>query len=169
MPYYKKQLEEFNEDGDREDLEDGRLLPAIPFTSPVLDPAAKLFLKREILLPVTDVIQDVEASDAGSYCNFFVADRDWLVISITEVHRVASSGGTIQVERIPSGTAKASGNNLLATAFDLTAGANTPRFGTLTATQADLVIRRGDRLGSKIASVTGTPEDIAITVLLRLL
>lgn len=139
----------------------------IPFSEPQLTPYQLQLLKRNIFLPVSMIVQDVEAADAGSYGNQLVADRDWKIISISEVHRVAATGGSIQVENIPSGTAKDSGTDLLATAFALTASANVPRFGTLITTTRSLILRRGDRLGLVISGLTGTPEDICITVILQ--
>ena len=138
-----------------------------PFTSLALDPFARQVLNNNIYLIATDLMQDVEAADAGSYGNFFVSDSSWRIISITEVHRVTAGGGTVQIEKLTSGTAKGSGNNLLVTAFSLTASANVPRFGTLTATKDDLILRRGDRLGSKTATLSGTPEDVCITIILK--
>ena len=139
----------------------------IPFSQPQLTPEQKVLLRRDIFLPVSAIVQDVEASDAGSYGNFFVSDRDWRIISISEVHRVVATGGSIQVEKIPSGTAKDSGTDLLTTAFDLTASANVPRFGILIGTASSLILQRGERLGLVISGLSGTPEDICITVLLQ--
>ena len=124
-------------------------------------------ISRELLMPVLFIAQDVEAADAGSYGNFFIADRAWKIISISEVHRVVGTGGSVQVEKLTSGTAKDSGTDLLTTAFSLTASVNVPRFGTLTATKANLIIKRGDRLGTVISGLSGAPEDVQITVMLQ--
>lgn len=142
-------------------------VPQPNFTRTDLTATEKNILNQNIFHIAGDLMQDVEAADAGSYGNFFVADDSWQVISITEVHRVVGTGGTVQVEKLTSGTAKGSGLNLLATAFSLTASVNVPRFGTLTTTKADLILRRGDRLGSKTAALAGTPEDVQITVILK--
>ena len=142
-------------------------VPIENFARPDLNALEKNTLNQNVLHIVSDIIQDVEPGDAGSYGNFFVADDSWQIISISEAHRVAGAGGTMQIEKLTSGTAKGSGNNLLATAFSLTASANTPRFGTLTTTKADLILRRGDRLGSVSSGLSGVPEDIVVTVILK--
>lgn len=102
--------------------------------------------------------------------NFFIADREYEVISIEEVHAVAGSDGgavTMQIRRCQGTEAPSAGDALLATAFNLKSTANTVVAGTLTSTTANLTLADGDRLS---ADVTGTLTALAggvVTVILR--
>lgn len=83
---------------------------------------------------------------------FFVAPKACKVISAVERHvTVAGQAGTMQIEKVPSGTAIGSGTELLASAFDLTSTANTNVTKTSTATLA-----KGDSLAGKVASGAAT-------------
>jgi hypothetical protein len=79
----------------------------------------------------------------------FIVDRPYVIYSITEVHTVAESGGTVGIApRRQQGTeAVASGDLLLATAFSGLSTAQTVVTGTLTATPAFLLLSAGERIG----------------------
>lgn len=99
-----------------------------------------------------------EASDANNYGTFFTAQVPMLVAAFTEVHETAGSDVgvvTLQLEKLTGTTAPGSGTNLLQTAINLKATANTVRTGTLvktsyTAIQTNtLFLNVGDRLALK--------------------
>lgn len=141
-----------------------------PFSAPQLDPHTDLILKRNILKPVSGVVASTAAATAANYGCFFVADRTYEVISISEVHFVAGTNGgavTISVEKCNSGVAPGSGVDLLASALSLKATINTPQFGSLTLTKSSLLLIKGDRLVLKDTGTLTDVADVAVTVLLR--
>lgn len=82
----------------------------------------------------------------------FTANRPYLVYRINEVHTTAESAGTLTlIPRRQQGTeAPASGDSLVASAIDMVgagAVAQTLKTPTLTATEANLILATGDRLG----------------------
>lgn len=79
----------------------------------------------------------------------FTADRPYVVTKITEVHKVAESGGTLTIlpKRQSTTQAPASGDLLITTNFNAVATAETVQTGTLTATPAYLLLTAGQRLG----------------------
>lgn len=88
---------------------------------------------------------------------FYIAPAPFKVISATERHvTVAGQAGTMQVEKIPSGTAIGSGTVLLATAFDLTSTANTNVTVLGSATLATASVAKGEALAGKVASGAAT-------------
>lgn len=93
---------------------------------------------------------------AGQFINFFIARRPYRVLGAVEVHSVAGTDGgavTLTIEKIPSGTAKGSGTNVLSTTFNLKSTANTGVWVGPNATAASARLAIGDRLG---AVSTGT-------------
>ena len=99
---------------------------------------------------------------------FWTAPYACKVISVSERHvTVAGQAGTMQVEKVPSGTAIGSGTVLLATAFDLTSTANT-NVTALALTTAAGTLAAGDSLAGKVASGAATSyANGAITVLVE--
>lgn len=119
---------------------------------------------------VNGIVFGASAATAGNYGNFFIADRAYLVLAISEVHRTAGSDAgtvTISVEKCTSGTAADGGVDLLATALSLKAAAATPQFGTLTNTKKDLIMLRGDRLVLKDTGAVTAVADVCVTVVLQ--
>lgn len=82
----------------------------------------------------------------------FQATRPYLVYKIAEVHTTAESAGTLTLipRRQQSTEAPASGDSLVASAIDMVgagAVAQTVKTPALTATEANLILATGDRLG----------------------
>ena len=103
----------------------------------------------------------------GQFINFFVADRNYRVVGAREVHSVAGTDGsavTCTVEKIPSGTAKASGVNVLSTTFNLKSTANTPVWLGPSTTVADIRLVPGDRLGLLSSGTLTSLIDCCVTV-----
>ena len=83
---------------------------------------------------------------------FWIAPAPCKVISAMERHAVvAGQAGTIQVEKVPNGTAPGSGSAVLATAFDATATVNTIQ--TAAAGSAPAInLGKGEGLAIKVGS-----------------
>ena len=104
---------------------------------------------------------------------FFIADRPYRVVSVTEVHATASSvAGTAYVEKTPSGTAPGSGTSVMASTFDLTSTAQTPVTAAIPTTNTadsdnpDLQLATGDALSVVVAGTITSLVGMHITVVL---
>lgn len=98
---------------------------------------------------------------------FFTAPFACRVRSLTEVHAVAAGGvSTLQVVKDTSTAAPGAGTDLLATAFNLNATANTPQTGTLSTTAADLTLAAGDRLSVDYANTIQSSAGVHVTAVI---
>lgn len=96
---------------------------------------------------------------------FFVATRAMKVVSISQVHSVAAGGAsTLQVTKDDATDAPGAGTDLLSSAFDLNATANTVQAGALSATAADLLLAAGDRLAVDFANAIQSSDGVVVTV-----
>lgn len=91
----------------------------------------------------------------------FTADRDYEVLEVIEVHVAAgAASSTLAIEKVSSGTAPASGTDILATTFALDSTVDTPvhknRFNGGLASKATRTITRGQSL---TVDFTGTITD----------
>lgn len=87
---------------------------------------------------------------------FYTAPAACKIVKVIERHvTVAGQAGTMQIEKVPSGTAIGSGTVLLATAFDLTSTANTNVTVNALTTAAG-TLAAGDSLACKVASGAAT-------------
>jgi hypothetical protein len=98
----------------------------------------------------------------------FIADRDYVIVKITEVHTTAESAGTLTlIPRRQQGTEAAASGDALATAIDMVgagAVAQTVKTATLTTTVADLLLDAGDRLGLDFTDdVAGELAGVTVT------
>ena len=141
--------------------------------NPIEDPNAANAIKYVTYYPVSVALENTNAATAGNYGYFFVADRPYEVISITERHRTkgSDSGARLQVEKLTSGTAKGSGVDLVVSdGINIWSGSSndTTNYATLTNTKSYLIMRRGDALGltTKATTITNV-ADLIVTVLLR--
>lgn len=110
------------------------------------------------------------AAAAAIDTNFFIADREYEVISIEEVHAAAGTDGgavTLQVRRCQGAEAPSAGDALTTTAFNLKSTANTVVTGTLTATAANRVLAAGDRLAADFSGTLTALAGGVVTVVLR--
>lgn len=134
-----------------------------------LTPEQLLLIRANTPRIVSGFVSGTAAATATNYGLFFVADRSYAVISITERHLTAGTDAgavTLTVEKCPSGTAPDSGSALLATAFDLKGTANTVQYGALTLTKLSLRLTKGDSLVLKDAGTLTAVADVCVTVLL---
>lgn len=127
---------------------------------------------NELVFPVTITLQGSAAATADNYDVFFIADRDYLVVSISEIHSTVGSDGsdvTCQVQKLTGTEAVASGSDILSTAFDLKGTANTVQEGILVLTSNTLVLNKGDRLALDDSGTLTAVTDVIVTVQLRII
>lgn len=108
-----------------------------------------------------DVIIPLSATSVSD--NVWIAPFACELVAVREAHRVASTSGTLQVQKLTGTTAPGSGTSLLTGTVSLSGTANTVVSGTLIATTASLRFAAGDRLGTLIA---GTMTNLAGSVVL---
>lgn len=107
-------------------------------------------------IPVMNIVQVPGLAAASANQTVFVADDYYQLADVWTVFGTQSTSGTLQVEKIASGTANGSGTNLLSSAAALSGTANTPVQATLSTTTANLQLKPGDRLGLVFAgTMTG--------------
>lgn len=108
----------------------------------------------------------VAAADVAK--TFFVAPAACKMVLAYERHvTVAGQAGTLQIEKLTSGTAIGSGDLTLATAFDLTSTTNVP-VTKAAVTTALATLAAGDALCLKLASGAATSYALGtITVLME--
>ena len=118
---------------------------------------------------VTKSLPGTSAQTAGNYGVFFNAPFPCEVLEVLESHETATGAtATLQIEKLTGTTAPNSGTNLLETAFNLNASANTVRYGTLTTITLDLQLVRGDRLALKDSgTVSGTATGISVVLKMK--
>lgn len=93
--------------------------------------------------------------------SIFVCDAAYKLLSVKEVHGVASTSGTLMVEKCTGTTAPGSGTAALTGTVSLAGTANTVVSGTLN-TDTSIQFAAGDRISIKIA---GTMTNLAGGVL----
>lgn len=109
-----------------------------------------------------------QTTEAATDRQFFVAPRAVTVIAISEVHAVAAGGAsTLQVVKDTGTAAPGAGTDLLSSAFDLNATAQTVQVGALSATGSDLVLAAGNRLSIDFANTIQSTAGLVVTVLLK--
>ena len=106
------------------------------------------------------------AADVGDV--FFVAPVACEVVSVAEVHgTVAGQAGTLQVEKCEAGEAASAGDEVLASAIDLTGTINTAQTA-LAVSDGKEQLAAGDMLRTKVASGAATSlADAVLSVRLR--
>lgn len=101
---------------------------------------------------------------------FFVADNAYEVESVTERHGTAGSDAgavTLMVKKVPSGTAKAAGADVLSAGINLKAAADTNAAGALTATAANKKLAGGDALGLVPTGTLTAVDAVTVQVVLK--
>ena len=130
--------------------------------------ADKLTIGGGIVPQVIEVSFVGQTTEAATDRAFFIANRAYQVTAIRQVHSVAAGGAsTLQVTKDTGTTAPGAGSDLLSSAFDLNATANTVQTGALTATAADLLLAAGDRLSIDFANTIQSTAGLVVTVSLK--
>lgn len=91
----------------------------------------------------------------------------WRAVSVRERHQTAGTdAGSVglMVKKVPSGTAKASGTDMLAAAINLKATANTNQSGTLHGTPANYTGAAGDGIGLVSSGTLTAVDGVSVTV-----
>lgn len=114
----------------------------MPFKNPATSSAKEVVRSFTVF---TNLVGTAAATSAN-YERFWIAPAKCVIDSVEASWSVASSSGTLQVEKVPSGTAQASGTNLLTTTISTAGAANTKTAGTLSSTAATIELAAGDAL-----------------------
>ena len=116
--------------------------------------------------------QDANAVLADA--SFFVADRAYTVVSISQVHATAATATATQYVQVTKDTgtqAPGTGTDLLTNnsnnGFTLNGTANTVQAGTLTTAGAALDLAAGDRLSADFTATTAPVAGVTITAMLK--
>lgn len=107
------------------------------------------------LIP-TEYVVTVPLDAAGNMISksVFIADDFYQLVAVKEAHAVASTSGTITVEKCTGTQAPGAGVALLTGTISNAGAANTVLSGTLITTLASLQMAPGDRLGIVAAGTT---------------
>lgn len=97
----------------------------------------------------------------------FTADRAYQLVSIEEVHGVASTSGTLDLEKCTGTTAPGSGTSMCTGTISLAGAANTTVAGTLSATPANTKLADGDRLAFDFGGTMTNLVGSVVTIVLR--
>lgn len=116
------------------------------------------------------ILAGTAAATAANFGVIFFnpGDGDHQLISVRERHATAGTDAgavTLMLKKVPSGTAAASGTNMLASGLSLKTTADTLQAATLSSTAADLVLTNAQ---GAAAVLTGTPTSLAGLVLLTI-
>ncbi len=99
--------------------------------------------------------------------SFWIADRDYELEEVAVSWGVASTSGTLMLEKGADTVAPNAGTDLLAATVDTSTTADTVTRPALTATLVDRRISRGDRVMMDWAGTIGSLAGVAIQLNLR--
>lgn len=130
---------------------------------------------------LTEVLRDTQPQTAANYTVFFTFYHPMELVAAYAVWGTAATGGgsgALQLEKLTGTTAKGSGDTILATAWDLTATANTPvlKLGTdfdlTAATVATDGLARtqfapGERIALKSSGTITAIKDLTVSLYFR--
>jgi hypothetical protein len=109
-------------------------------------------------ITIEHLLKNTEPQTAANFTTcFFIAPTAMELVEITERHETAGSDGsavTTMLKKVASGTAPASGTDMLSAGINMKAIANTNQNGSLHATLANRQLAAGDALALVL---TGTP------------
>lgn len=114
------------------------------------------------LIPVTLI--SIGTLEVVTRC-VFVCTRPMRLKAFSSVHGVASTSGTVTVEKLTGTTAPGSGTALLTGTVSLSGTANTVANGTLITTVASLTFAAGDRVGFVFAGTMTNLVGAAMTAM----
>jgi len=159
----------------------GKPQPPVMVSRPIIapEPEPDPIIPREVSdlagnlnFTITHRVVDTDAATATNYGPVFIAPFPCVLIKVQERHAVAGSDGsavTLDVEKIPSGTAKGSGTTMLASTINLKATADTVQNGSLAklGTAKSLVV--GDAVGIKTSGTLTALKDVTVTLTFKVL
>lgn len=97
----------------------------------------------------------------------FIAPYPCRVVSVRERHQTAGSDAgavTLMVKKVPSGTAKASGSDVLSAGLNLKGTADTNQSGTISSTFANSRLKTGDALALVTTGTLTAVDGVTVTV-----
>lgn len=128
---------------------------------------------RGVLIPVVYTIPGTQAQTAANFtAPFFYADRNYEVVEFRERHEVAGGDAgavTIMLNKVPDGTAPASGTNVLTTTLSLKTTANTWQSGIITSTLPNFVLSSGNALSVITSGTLTSLQGVTVAVILKAL
>ena len=105
------------------------------------------------------------ATIANVDSTFFVADRPYKVVGVSEIHNtIEDSASSWDLKKDTSTNAPGAGSSLLASTFDLTATTRVVQNGTLTSTASRLHLAAGDRLAWDATGTIDTVVGVIMSV-----
>lgn len=119
---------------------------------------------------VSWLVASTAAATADNYGAFYIAPYPVEVVSVKERHETAGADAgavTLNVQKVPSGTAKGSGTDLLSAGINLKGTANTNATGTLSTTVATLRLAAGDALALVPTGTLTAVDGVTVTVELK--
>ena len=126
------------------------------------------------ILPIHWTVVGADAATAANYGVFWTAPFPCTVVGMTEVHQTAGTAVgsvTLQLERLQGTEAPDAGDNILATAFNLKANANTVQNGVITPTRTSGIspanLSKGDRLCLKDSGTLTSLSNVTVVVLVQ--
>ena len=124
-----------------------------------------------ITLPLTRCMEGATPQTAANYTTpFFIANRFYQVITVTERHQVAGSDGgavTVTVNKVPSGTAPASGTAVITTPLSLKTTADTNQSGIVSTVQGVAILAPTDALCLISSGTLTAVVGVTVSVLLK--
>ena len=113
---------------------------------------------------VNTLLSGTAPQTASQYERFWTAPAKCVVDSVVATWSVAGSSSTLQVEKVPSGTAQGSGTNVLASTINTAGSANTNTAGTVSTTAATAELAIGDSLALVNGGTLTSLTDLQVTV-----
>ena len=92
------------------------------------------------------LLSGTDGQTAANYDRFWIAPAKCVVDYVVASWSTASSSGTLNVEKVPDGTAQGSGTDLLSSTISTAGSADTNAEGTLSTTAATVELAAGDAL-----------------------
>ena len=121
-----------------------------------------------VIPPVLTILEGTTPQNSANYSvSFFIADRPYEILEITERHEAAASDGSFDVRKVPSGVAVSAGTSVLTSNIQLTGAVDTNLKGTLSPTLSTRRLSPGDSLALSTSGLLTTVKGITISVLLR--
>jgi len=118
-------------------------------------------------ITIRHTIAGTAAATATNYGVFHIVDRQMRLLNARERHRTAGNDAgavTLQIEKLPSGTAEGSGTNMLTTTFNLKSTADTPVLVAATSTAANARVVPGEALALVDSGTLTAVADMTVTL-----
>ena len=124
-------------------------------------------IQNKDLIVLTHSLPGATAATAGNYGVFFIVDKAVELVRVKVVWGVASTSGTLDLERLQGTEALDAGNSLFASAISTAGTANTvtSKDGMdFNHTIKETILKPGDRLALKDGGTLTNLVDLCVTV-----